>query len=165
MGALKMGVLKPALCARPLIQSDIPAVLEIERGSFVKPWTEDQFMRVLAHNNCFGIVAQVGEKVTGFIIYEMFRSKVQLLNVAVHPKHRRKGYGTAMLAQIVGKLEMGRQESVVGEVRESKLPAQQFLRHSGFRAVKILRGHFKDKDEDGYLFERWAEGEDKSKWR
>jgi ribosomal-protein-alanine N-acetyltransferase len=158
-----MGVLKPARCVRWLIQSDMPAVLEIERASFVKPWTEDEFKRVLAHNNCVGIVADAGKKVTGFIIYEIFRSKFQLLNVAVHPRHRRKGYGTAMLAQIVDKLELGPQESVVGEVRESSLPAQLFLRHSGFRAVEIRRGHFKDKDEDGYLFELWAEGEDKSK--
>jgi ribosomal-protein-alanine N-acetyltransferase len=148
-----MGVLKPALCVRGLISSDIPAVLEIERGSFVKPWTEDEFKKVLAHNNCVGIVAEAGKQVTGFVIYEMFRSKFRLLNVAVHPGHRRKGYGTAMLAQIAGKLEMGRQESVVGEVCESNLPVQLFLRHSGFRAVEIQHGYFKDKDEDGYLFE------------
>jgi ribosomal-protein-alanine N-acetyltransferase len=158
-----MGVLKTALRVRGLISPDIPAALEIERGSFVKPWTEDEFKRVLAHNNCVGIVAEAGKKVTGFVIYEMFRSKVRLLNVAVHPKHRRRGYGSAMIAQIVGKLEMGRQESVVGEVCESNLPVQLFLRHNGFQAVEILRGYFKDKDEDLYLFERWAEGEDKSK--
>jgi ribosomal-protein-alanine N-acetyltransferase len=160
-----MRVLKPARCVRWLISSDIPAVLEIERGSFARPWTEDELKRVLAHNNCLGIVAQAGEKVVGFVIYEISRSKFQLLNVAVHPRHRRKGYGTAMLARIAARLEMGPQESVVGEVRESNLPAQLFLRHSGFRAVEIRRGHFKDKDkdEDGYLFERWAEGEDKSK--
>jgi len=162
-GGAAMGLLKPALQVRWLIQTDIPAVLEIERGSFVRPWTADEFKKVLAHNNCVGIVSETAGRVTGFVIYEIFRSKVQLLNVAVHPRHRRKGYGSAMLAQIVSRLEPGRQESVVGEVRESNLPAQLFLRHNGFRAVEILRDYFKDEGEDGYLFELWADGDDKSK--
>ena len=66
-------------------------VLDIETEGFEFPWSEDDFVRCLRQRNCIGMVAEQGEKVVGFMIYELHKAKLHVLNFAVHPSWRRSG--------------------------------------------------------------------------
>src|SRR4051794_39786908 len=62
---------------RWMIRRDMPEVLAIEHASFDFPWGEEEFLRVLRQRNCIGMVAEHGERVVGFMIYELHKSKLQ----------------------------------------------------------------------------------------
>lgn len=88
----------------------------------------------------------------GFMIYELHKDKVHILNFVVSPAFRRIDIGTSMIEKIVKKLsKLGRQEIIV-VVGESNLPAQLFFKKMSFKAVLVLRGHYDDADEDAYVF-------------
>src|SRR2546423_1822739 len=74
---------------RWMIRRDMPEVLQTEQQSFEYPWTEEDFLRCLRQRNCIGMVAEQGEKVVGFMIYELPKAKLHILNFAVHPGWRR----------------------------------------------------------------------------
>ena len=136
---------------RWMIRRDMPEVLAIEHASFEFPWCEEEFLRVLRQRNCIGMVAEYGERVVGFMIYELHKNKLQVLDFATHPEFRRMGVGRQMLAKLVGKLSNHRRTRIALSVRETNLSAQFFYRVQGFRAMEVLREHYADTGEDGYL--------------
>ena len=136
---------------RWMIRRDMAEVLEIERTSFDHAWSEDDFLRCLRQRNCIGMVAEHDDRVVGFMIYELHKSKLHVLNFAVDPAHRRLAIGTQMAMKLVGKLSSHRRTKITLAVRESNLTAQQFFRSQAFNATKVLRGYYEDSGEDAYL--------------
>ena len=135
---------------RWMIRRDMPEVLNIEHTSYEQPWSEEEFLRVLRQRNCIGMVAEQGEHVVGFMIYELHKVKLQILNFAVSPEARRLGVGHQMVAKLAGKLSSHRRTRIGLTVRETNLSAQLFFRADGFRAPEVLRSFYEDTDEDGY---------------
>src|SRR5882762_7482588 len=132
---------------RWMIRRDMPEVLQTEQASFDFAWTEEDFLRCLRQRNCIGMVAEQAEKVVGFMIYELHKSKLHILNFAVHPSCRRNGVGAQMISKRISKLSGHRRTRITLEIRESNLTAQQFVRSQSFRAVRVLRAYYEDSGE------------------
>lgn len=150
-----MDALQPAIHTDWLVPRNLPDVVAIEQLSYTTPWTEKAFKSCLARSNCVGLVAELGNRVVGFVIFETTKKRILLLNMAVHPKFRRNGVATTMLASLVRRLSNNKQELIVAEVRESNLAAQLFFRSLNFRAVEVFRKYYDDTEEDAYKFEYW----------
>ena len=135
---------------RWMIRRDMPEVLAIEHASFEYPWCEEEFLRVLRQRNCIGMVAEHGERIVGFMIYELHRNKIHVLDFATHREFRRRGVGRQMIAKLVGKLSSQRRNRIALHVRETNLAAQLFYRVVGFRAMEVVREHYADSGEDAY---------------
>ena len=138
---------------RWMIRRDMPEVLQTEQESFEYSWTEEDFLRCLRQRNCIGMVAEQGEKVVGFMIYELHKAKLHILNFAVNTQCRRNGVGAQMTAKLVSKLSSHRRTRITLEVRETNLPAQLFFRSQGFKAVRVLRSFYEDSGEDAFLMQ------------
>ncbi len=138
---------------RWMIRRDMPEVLAIEKAGFEFPWSEEEFVRCLRQRNCIGMVAESDDEIVGFMIYELHKNRLHILNFAVHPDYRRQGVGRQMLQKLVGKLSSQRRNRIMLEVRETNLPAQLFFRELGFRAVAVLREFYDDSPEDAYLMQ------------
>jgi len=142
---------KVRIHVRWMIRRDMREVLDIEQEAFEFPWSDEDFTRCLRQRNCIGMVAEAGDSVVAFMIYELHRSRLHVLNFAVARSHRRYGIGTRMMEKLVGKLTPERRSRIVLEVRETNLPAQLFFRALGFRATSVLRDFYQDTTEDAYL--------------
>jgi ribosomal-protein-alanine N-acetyltransferase len=138
---------------RWMIRRDMPEVLQAEQLSFEYAWTEEDFLRCLRQRNCIGMVAEHGEKVVGFMIYELHKNKLHILNFAVHPSWRRAAVGAQMVAKLISKLSSHRRTRITLEVRETNLVAQLFFSKQEFRAVRVLRAFYEDSGEDAFLME------------
>ena len=138
---------------RWMIRRDMADVLAAERASFEFAWTEDDFLQCLRQRNCIGMVAEHNERVVGFMIYELHKSRLHLLNFAVAPHLRRTGIGAQMMSKLLGKLTSHRRSKISLAVRERNLQAQLFFRALDFRAVRVLRSYYEDSGEDAFLME------------
>ncbi len=138
---------------RWMIRRDMPEVLQIEQHSFEFPWSEEDFIRCLRQRNCIGMVAEYDERVVGFMIYELHKSRLHVLNFAVSPDCRRHGIGQQMIGKLISKLSAQRRNRILLEVRETNLDAQLFFRNSCFRAISVLRDFYDDTTEDAYLMQ------------
>src|SRR5690242_21503576 len=136
-----------------MIRCSMPEVLQSEQESFEYSCSEEDFLRCLRQRNCIGMVAEQGEKVVGFMIYELHKSKLHILNFAVHPACRRAGVGSQMVAKLISKLSSHRRTRITLEVRETNLGAQLFFRSQGFRATRVLRSYYEDSGEDAFLMQ------------
>jgi ribosomal-protein-alanine N-acetyltransferase len=138
---------------RWMIRRDMNEVLGIEQEAFEFPWSEEDFTRCLRQRNCIGMVAEIADSVVAFMIYELHRTRLHVLNIAVARSHRRLGIGTQMMRKLAGKLSPDRRDRIVLEVRERNLPAQLFLRAQGFLAISVLKDFYQDTTEDAYLMQ------------
>ena len=136
---------------RWMIRRDMPEVLQTEQDSFEYSWTEEDFLRCLRQRNCIGMVAEQGEKVVGFMIYELHKAKLHILNFAVNPGFRRSHVGCQMVSKLISKLSSHRRTRITLEVRETNLAAQLFFRTQEFKAVRVLRTYYEDSGEDAFL--------------
>ncbi len=138
---------------RWMIRRDMPDVLRTERDSFEYSWTEEDFLKCLRQRNCIGMVAEAEDRVVGFMIYELHKNKLNVLNFAVAPHYRRQGIGTQMISKLSAKLTTHRRSKVTLAVRESNLSAQLFFRNQEFKAVKVLKKFYEDSGEDAFQME------------
>lgn len=95
------------------------------------------------------LVAEEAGEAVGFLVYELSLDHFTLLRIGVHPSRRREGIATALLADLAGKLTEKR-EIISTEVRERNLDIQVFLRANRYKAVGVIRDHYKN--EDCFLF-------------
>ncbi len=138
---------------RWMIRRDMPEVLDIENSSFEFAWSEDDFIRCLRQRNCIGMVAEYDERVVGFMIYELHKDQLHLLNFAVRPDVRRRGVGEQMVNKLISKLSQQRRNRIVLEIRETNYAAQMFFKNLDFLAVSVLKDYYEDTVEDAYVMQ------------
>lgn len=129
---------------RWMIRRDMPDVLAIESRCFDSPWSEDEFIRCLRQRNCIGMVAEIGDRIVGYMIYELHKKRLDILNFAVDPDHQLRGVGRAMIGNLKGKLHPDRRCEISAFVVDNNLDAQLFFKAMGFRATAIIPGFFEN---------------------
>lgn len=140
---------------RWMIVRDMTRVMDIERAGFADPWDRDEFTERLRQRNCIGMVAETAdEKVVGFMVYELHKNRIHLVNFAVDPSYRYQGVGAAMIEKLANKLTTGGRERIMVEVAENNLDAQLFFRRMGFYCYAVLDGFYED--QDAYAFQMIA---------
>lgn len=138
---------------RWMIRRDLADVMRTERESFEFCWHEEDFLRCLRQRNCIGMVVETNDRVIGFMIYELHKNKLNVLNFAVNPAYRRSGIGRQMVSKLITKLTSHRRSRIALAVRETNLAAQLFFRSQRFTASKVLKNYYEDSGEDAYLME------------
>lgn len=141
-----------SLHIRWMIRRDLPEVLQIEKASFEDGWKEEDFLVALRQVNCIGNVAEIGEKIVGFFLWEMQQGFLKITNFAIDPNYRRQGIGKAMIQKLFTKLQENRNR-ITMMVKESNLPAQLFFKTMGFECTGIKKRFYREENEDGYLFQ------------
>lgn len=152
-----MQATKTETLVRWMISTDFGRVLDIEHRAFDQPWTEEDFTKVLMQRNCIGMVTVLESDPTsgpifGYMIYELHKTSLRLLNFAVDFEHRRQGIGRGMVEKLKRKLTDNRRNKITLEVRESNVEAQLFFRSTGFLATSVVWGRFAN-GEDAYTME------------
>jgi [ribosomal protein S18]-alanine N-acetyltransferase len=150
MNNTKQSQAKTACHIRWMIRRDFPIVLQIEAQSFPDPWMKHDFIEHLRQRDTIGMVAEINDKLVGYMVYELHRCRLQLINIAVDPAHRRAGIGRSMVEKLVSKLAWQRRSRIEAGVLETNLEAQLFFRACGLRVNRTDVWH--ETDETFYLF-------------
>jgi len=138
---------------RWMVRRDLPEVVAIERACFEFPWGEEDFLDCLRQRNCIGMVAEHEKHIVGFMIYEVPKNRIHLLNVATATEYRRRGVARQMIRKLIGKLVNQKRSRIALEIRETNLSALLFFRSLGFLATNILRNFYEEMNEDAYLMQ------------
>jgi ribosomal-protein-alanine N-acetyltransferase len=133
-------------------QSDLPAILEIERRSFSDPWSEVSFIDELLTNDlAYYVVADVDGQIAGYAGMWVVLEEAQMTNVAIHPDYRNRGLGKGIVVYLIELAnELGASEMTL-EVRKSNQIAQRVYRNLGFGVIGQRKGYYPDNGEDAIL--------------
>jgi len=130
----------------------VSAVVAIEERTFDSPWTEGMFRQEVADGYLSrSWVATVGGVVVGYIISWFLRDEVHLLNIALDPDHRGRGYGKRMMQYLIDEAVHAGRDVITLEVRESNTPARHLYESFGFVNVGRRLGYYQDNREDAVV--------------
>jgi ribosomal-protein-alanine N-acetyltransferase len=136
-----------------MIRRDMAEVLNIENHSFEFCWNEEDFLSALQTRNCIGMVAEYEEQVVGFMLYELHKTHLHILNFAVHEDYRRLRVGSQLVMKLINKLSQQRRSRLELQIRDSNLEAHLFFKSMGFVATNVLHSFYDDSPEDAYTME------------
>jgi ribosomal-protein-alanine N-acetyltransferase len=135
---------------RWLIRRDMKAVRAIESASYDFPWSESEWAANLKVRNTIARVIELDGQVVGYVVYQLHKDVIEILNLAVKPIERRSGHGRLMMETLKGTLSQSRRTKIEATLCEANLSGQLFLQSCGLRAVRVIREAWNECD--AYLF-------------
>lgn len=139
-------------------ESDIDAIVGLANRSGLALWSRDDYAEAANSRDRLLLAARENAvNVVGFILVQLLCTSgdavdVEILNIAVDPRFKRKGIGRRMLAAALEIIPIGSGSKVLLEVRASNHSAIAFYRRYGFQAQAIRRAYYRDPTEDAILF-------------
>ena len=138
---------------RKICEADVPQIHEIETLCFAMPWSEESIRKDVEENVVARwLVLDDGEgNVLAYAGMWFVLDEAHVCNVAVHPDHRRKGYGMLVFNELE-KLAMENSMSMMTlEVRRSNIAAQNLYHACGFLDVGYRKRYYEDNKEDALI--------------
>lgn len=137
---------------RTMESADIEGVLEIEMLCFSVPWSRESFRIEVEENRCaIYVVAVQGGRIDGYGGMWTIIDEAHVTNIAVHPVHRRKGLGEAILKALMRRaLDIGIRRMTL-EVRVSNKAARNLYQKFGFSPAGIRKQYYADNKEDALI--------------
>ena len=155
---------------------DIPAVMEIEKAAFPRPWPEKAYRYELTQNpNAYFVVARLANAPTparrrwltqllkpastattqatfvGFAGMWMYVDEAHIATIATHTAWRGRRIGERILMNLMREAQRRNAALVTLEVRTSNNVAQNLYLKYGFEEVGRRRGYYQDNLEDALL--------------
>lgn len=135
----------------------VPAVASLEALCFADPWSENSVASELNNPLSLWLVALEDETVVGYIGSQTVMGETDMMNVAVHPDHRRCGIARALIDALVQALKERESHSLTLEVRASNAPAIALYESLGFREAGRRRNYYRNPREDALILRKeWS---------
>lgn len=140
----------------PMTGEDIKAVYDVECLSFATPWSLESFTSEIYNNNMAKyLVAKSGGEVVGYGGMWLVLDEGHITNIAVHPEHRGKGIGDALVLAIIKTAKENGIKRMTLEVRPSNWTALNLYKKYGFQEAGVRKGYYEDTGEDAVIM--WLE--------
>jgi len=135
-----------------MIRRDLPQVYALEEFRHQwDAWTEEKFLSYLRNKNTIGMVAEEDGKIVGFIVYELFKSKLEIIKLEAAAGKEQEVY-RALIGKMKAKLSMDSRRILDFVVLETELSFLKYLKdEEKFVAKRVLRQFFETIERDGYL--------------
>ena len=98
-------------------------------------WSEAQIQGETVHSAGRVLVAEIDEKITGFIAFRSAGGVGEILNLAVDRAALRQQTGTSLVQAALAQMRTEGTEEVALEVNENNLPAQGLYLKTGFKVL------------------------------
>jgi ribosomal-protein-alanine N-acetyltransferase len=134
-----------------MVPADLDEVMAIERTSFRHPWSSNFFLEELQVACARSILAQVNDKIVGYVLFWLLPDAVDIHNIAVHTEFRRKRIGQSLLQQVLEQARNRDSSRVTLEVRVSNIAAQKLYESVGFVSQGLRKGYYSDDGEDAVI--------------
>ena len=137
---------------RSMVEVDIPRVFEIEQACFSDPWTMQGFKDSLNETSAhLRIIENETGGIAGYACLYQVADEGEIVNVAIDPKCRQKGYGARLVRDLLllGQ-ELGAERFFL-EVRKGNVAGRALYTSLGFVECGIRKGFYENPKEEAVL--------------
>lgn len=132
---------------------DLEEVLMIEKENFKYPWKKSYFEYDLRRPNAYCLVAEIDNKVVGYIVAWEMVDEFHLANISVDKNHQRKGIGKRLMDELITIAKARDIRRIYLETRVSNIIAQNFYQKFNFKYSRIRKRYYSD-GEDAWVMEK-----------
>jgi [ribosomal protein S18]-alanine N-acetyltransferase len=150
--------MSPGVLLRQAKPADLGALAALETACFTHPWTEAQIAEEMSVGPPGGVFVLEGpprpEETTGICAYCAFRlvlDEMQVMNVAVAPKARRRGLARRLLGFALRRAARAGAHTAFLELRAGNREALALYESLGFRTLSARRAYYRQPVEDALV--------------
>lgn len=132
---------------------DLPEVVELERACYSDPWSAESFAGLQDNPAVHFVVVRGagGGPVLGYAVAWFVADEGELANIAVSPRERQRGVGTAMLDSVLEAATARGTAALYLEVRESNQAARKLYAAREFEEVGRRKQYYRSPQEDALI--------------
>ncbi|MDO9282973.1 MAG: ribosomal protein S18-alanine N-acetyltransferase [Methylotenera sp.] len=134
-------VLKPQYQFRPMLTSDLDAIMQIEPHIYSHPWTRGNFSDSLKSEHIAWVLER-DEKIIGYALMMMVLDEAHLLNLSIAKAYQKQGLGRYLLEHMIQTAQKLKAANMFLEVRSSNISAISLYENIGFNEMAIRRGYY-----------------------
>ena len=142
---------------RRLTYADLPQIITVERRAFPTPWSLAMFVLELSKPSGICLAAwrsgPPAGRLRGYLICSRYDTVWHVMNVAVDPDERRQGIATALLTDLMARVDDPDARYTL-EVRRSNRGAIALYDRLRFRSAGLRRRYYADNGEDAVVMWR-----------
>ena len=132
----------------------VSQIAELETLCFSDPWREKSIETELSCRLSLWLVALDGDKVVGYVGSQTVIDESDMMNIAVHPDHRRQGIAEALIEALTDALREKGSKALTLEVRASNIPAITLYDKLGFVQVGLRKNYYRNPKEDARILRK-----------
>jgi ribosomal-protein-alanine N-acetyltransferase len=142
---------------RAAVPEDIPQIMNLsQRSETAAHWNEREYDALFAPEapKRMALVAAAEAhpaSAVAFIVALCASDDWEIENIVVDPGRRRQGIGMLLLRELLSQARQQGAASLLLEVRESNLAAQELYKAAGVREIGRRPRYYRDPDEDAVL--------------
>ena len=121
----------------------------LERCFGESAWSAETLRSQMEKADSRCTVAVEDDVIVGFLAFEQIADEGSIVEVAVHPDHRRKGIARALIESALSDDSL---KEIFLEVRESNMPAIRLYESLGFERIGIRKGYYDKPKEDAVIY-------------
>ena len=136
---------EPPTRIRAMTHEDLAQVSDIERRSYDFPWSHGVFRDcLLAGYQC--VVLEREDIAAGYAILSIAAGEAHILNLCIDQAHRARGYGEALLDEMLRRSRDAGVDEVFLEVRPSNATALALYQKKGFHQIARRPAYYQARD-------------------
>lgn len=132
----------------------VAQVAALEKLCFSTPWSENSIAGELSNDLSLWYVALCDGAVVGYIGSQTCSGETDMMNVAVHPDHRRRGIAESLIDCLIVELKNRGSGCLSLEVRASNAPAIALYEKLDFREVGRRPNYYRNPKEDALILRK-----------
>ena len=137
-----------------MTQTHVAQIAQLEKLCFSDPWSEKSIATELDCWLSCWLVALDGEQVIGYVGSQTVIDESDMMNIAVHPEHRRQGVAEALVEKLSEALRQRGSKALTLEVRVSNDPAIRLYEKLGFVQVGKRPNYYRNPREDALILRK-----------
>jgi [ribosomal protein S18]-alanine N-acetyltransferase len=126
--------------------SDLQVVMEIDRRSLPKPWSEAIWREELSSPFGLYLVLEESGVVSGHIGVKLIFDEAHVMTLAVRPERRRRGFARTLVEAALAAPASTSASRVYLEVRPSNVAARALYGSLGFTEIGVRPRYYGDED-------------------
>ena len=137
-----------------MTEEHISQIAALEAICFRDPWSETSVRNELTNPLSLWLVAVEDDAVAGYIGSQTVMDESDMMNVAVHPDHRRRGIAQGLVLALCDALKQNGSVSLTLEVRGSNLSAIALYEKLGFTQIGLRKNYYRNPKEDALILRK-----------
>jgi len=126
---------------RPMLESDLDAIMAIEPYIYSHPWTRGNFSDSLRCGHSAWVLEYDGE-IIGYALMMIVLDEARLLNLSIAKAYQKQGLGRLLLEHMIQIARQYKAANMFLEVRPSNISAIALYENIGFNEMAIRRGYY-----------------------
>ncbi|OGF46623.1 MAG: ribosomal-protein-alanine N-acetyltransferase [Candidatus Firestonebacteria bacterium RIFOXYC2_FULL_39_67] len=135
-----------------MLESDVDSVAALEANVFTLPWSRALILKDIKENNSARFfTAREDNLLVGYGGFWLLQDEMNIVNIAVHPEHRKKGLGKQLLKHLLTEgLKEGAKFATL-DVRVNNTAAKKLYESAGFILIAVRKKYYTDNQEDALV--------------